>query len=116
MLQRKYTVSDGVCQVYFQIKFIPVSLSVILNFSLKTLANNYKHNLVEALYFLHIFKIVHQDIKPHNIMYSLKLKKLVLIDFGISNVINENVGEKTMTNFIGTYEYSTEEMKKLFFS
>jgi hypothetical protein len=49
-------------------------------------------------------------------MYSLKLKKLVLIDFGISNVINENVGEKTMTNFIGTFEYSTEEMKKLFFS
>jgi hypothetical protein len=41
-------------------------------------------------------------------MYSLKLNKLVLIDFGISNVINENVGEKTIANFVGTYEYCTE--------
>ncbi len=36
---------------------------------------------------LHRFKIMHQDIKPDNLMYSNTLKKIVFIDFGFSSII-----------------------------
>ncbi len=44
---------------------------------------------------MHILKIMHQDIKPDNIMYSPKFKKVVLIDFGGSLLIEEPLGLKT---------------------
>jgi serine/threonine protein kinase len=33
---------------------------------------------------MHNFNITHNDIKPDNIVYCPKLKKLMLIDFGMS--------------------------------
>lgn len=59
---------------------------------------------------LHAFKIIHVDIKPDNIMYCPIRKKLVLIDFGFSRVIEEEVGFKTMTTFAGTMSYCSPEM------
>lgn len=63
---------------------------------------------------MHSFKIIHGDIKPENIMWSLKYMKPVFIDFGLSKCIKEDVGEKTLTTFFGTFGYCYEEMRKLF--
>ena len=54
---------------------------------------------------MHRFHIVHQDIKPENILYSPEQKRLVFIDFGLSTFIREEVGMKTMTEFVGNLEH-----------
>ena len=51
---------------------------------------------------LHKHKIVHMDIKPDNIMFSPTFKKLVFIDYGFSEIIEEEVGFKTLVTFRGT--------------
>ena len=50
------------------------------------------------------------DIKPDNVGYSHYHKKFVLIDFGFSEFIQENVGEKTLIHLRGTYFYMSKEM------
>ena len=44
---------------------------------------------------MHKLHIVHQDIKPENIMYSLSYNRPVFIDFGLSRIIDEEIGLKT---------------------
>jgi serine/threonine protein kinase len=68
-----------------------------------------------SLFNLHLLKIVHNDIKPENIMYSESTNKLLFIDFGLSEYINKPIGHKKSTKFIGTYKYSSPEMQKLLF-
>jgi serine/threonine protein kinase len=63
---------------------------------------------------MHMLKVVHCDIKTSNIMYSGCYGKNVLIDFGVSDVINQEWGEKTLVSFRGTYEYCGSEMKEIF--
>lgn len=43
-----------------------------------------------SLLLMHKMNITHNDIKPQNIVYSPSLKKLVFIDFGLSeiNIVN----------------------------
>ena len=48
--------------------------------------------LYENIAFLHQYNIVHQDIKPDNIMFSPTYKKTVLIDYGLSKPIDEKIG------------------------
>lgn len=62
---------------------------------------------------LHSLKIIHGDIKPENIMWSPTFKKNVLIDFGLSLFLSEKPGFKTLTNYFGTYQFSSPEMKKI---
>lgn len=38
-------------------------------------------------------KIIHRDLKPENIMVSYDLSKVIIVDFGISTVINENINK-----------------------
>ncbi len=47
-------------------------------------------------------------------MYSRCYDKNVLIDFGVSEIINQEWGEKTLASFRGTYEYCGQEMKDIF--
>lgn len=37
---------------------------------------------------LHRLKIIHKDIKPANMLFSVKYNKFVLNDFGLSHSIN----------------------------
>ena len=59
---------------------------------------------------MHLFKIIHADIKPSNIAYSQKRQKYVFIDFGLSKIINEDYGYKSLTYFKGSPEFCSPEM------
>ncbi len=48
-------------------------------------------------------------------MISKNNNKYVLIDFGLSKLVKEDIGFKTWTNFVGNYKSSSAEMKKLYF-
>jgi serine/threonine protein kinase len=55
------------------------------------------------------------DLKLENIGWSLSRGKLVFLDFNLSVIIGEKIGYKTLFGFVGTYNYSSPEMRKLFF-
>ena len=64
---------------------------------------------------MHQLKIVHRDIKEGNIGWSPSLKRWVFLDFGFSKNIQEDIGEKSETKFIGTLGYTIDELKSLFY-
>ena len=66
--------------------------------------------LYENLAILHHFKIVHMDIKPENIMLSPSFRKPVFIDFGLSKIIKEEKGYKSLSGFVGTVNFCYKEM------
>jgi len=70
----------------------------------------------ENLSMMHHFHLVHMDIKPDNIMFSPYYKRVVFIDFGLSRIISEPIGVKTLSNYIGTPHYWSPEMNKCFLS
>ena len=51
--------------------------------------------IYKNLAIFHRLKIVHQDIKPENIMFSPSKKKIVFVDFGLSRIIEEELGKQT---------------------
>lgn len=63
---------------------------------------------------MHRLHLVHQDIKPENIMYSPSHKRMVFIDFGLSTFINEEIGEKTKSSFVGNPLHCSSEMMKAY--
>lgn len=71
------------------------------------------NSLLLSLKIMHFLKIIHGDIKPSNIMWSPIYNKNIFIDFGLSKIIQENVGEMTLTNFFGTFAFCSSEMKNL---
>ena len=49
-------------------------------------------------------------------MRSPSYNKLVFIDFGLSQFVKEDEGIKTLTKFVGSVNYCSEEMRKCFTS
>lgn len=72
-----------------------------------------QQQLLENLKTLHSLKIVHKDIKPENILFSDSLARFVFADFGVSHAVAEGPAERSRTNFAGTVEYCSEEMKEV---
>ena len=62
---------------------------------------------------LHQWKVLHMDINPQNIMYSPHFQKVVFIDYGFSEVVEQCQGFKTETAFKGTPEFISKEMFRL---
>ena len=62
---------------------------------------------------MHSFKFIHLDIKDNNICYSKTRKQFVYIDFGLSIIIPEKLGQKAFTKYFGTANYCSEAMSKL---
>lgn len=57
---------------------------------------------------MHSAKFVHVDIKPSNIAFSNFFNKHIFIDFGLSDIIKETYGKRTITKFRGTVFYCSE--------
>ncbi len=63
---------------------------------------------------IHKAGVVHQDLKPHNIMR--KAGKLFIIDFGLARMLNkeENKNVYTVKGFIGTPRYASVRAHNMF--
>lgn len=72
-----------------------------------------QQDLVHSLMQMHSHNVVHLDINPDNIMFSPYHKAAVFIDFGMSKVIAEEKGYKSLITFHGTPNYVSPEMLKL---
>ncbi len=71
--------------------------------------------LEESLILLHSLKLTHNDIKTANIVYSKTFRKLVLIDYGLSDVSGVELGFMKMEHRKGSIDYCCEDMRRLFF-
>ncbi|XWK87337.1 MAG: AAA family ATPase [Phormidium sp.] len=88
--------------------------------SLKWLISNYSVNLTEflqiaiqvvaALEKLHQSKIIHKDIKPHNILIASELDEIKIIDFSIATRLSrENTAYSSLNLLEGTLAYISPE-------
>jgi serine/threonine protein kinase len=65
------------------------------------------HRLLKGIKFFKDNGIVHNDIKPQNILFNMKTNKLVFIDFGLMRSKEEIVSlSKKSDNFLGIYHWS----------
>jgi serine/threonine protein kinase len=71
------------------------------------------NQLLENMWVMHRFKIIHGDITDTNFMFSPVHGKVVFIDFGLSKLIAEECGFKTYTSFRGTPNFVSEAMLNL---
>ena len=65
------------------------------------------HHLIKGLRFFKDNGIVHNDIKPQNILFDIKTSKLTFIDFGLMRSKEEIIhASKNSDNFLGIYHWS----------
>jgi serine/threonine protein kinase len=64
-------------------------------------------DIKENLLWMHNYHIIHRDVKLSNCMLNPRTDKFVLVDFGISQPVNENHQTPTHTAYCGTLEYMT---------
>ena len=63
---------------------------------------------------MHTLRMVHRDMKDQNIGWSPEFQRWVFLDFGFAKILGEKIGEKTITKFIGTFHFTTDELQQLF--
>jgi serine/threonine protein kinase len=69
--------------------------------------------LLKILNEIHNENIIHQDLKPHNIMRS-KENKLYIIDFGLAKHLSEDKNHYSIKGFIGTPRYASVRAHNMF--
>lgn len=70
--------------------------------------SKYIYQIIQGLQYLHKSKIIHRDIKPHNIL--LKNNTIKISDFGFAKTFNEN---DLISTFCGSPLYMAPEILKL---
>eukprot|EP00347_Sterkiella_histriomuscorum_P012449 403368528 len=63
--------------------------------------------ILYGLSYLHDKKIIHQDLKPHNILFDKTLSTVKLADFGVSNIFDQTKATHKAQN--GTLRYMSPE-------
>ena len=66
-------------------------------------------DLLSVLQFVHSHNVIHRDIKPENIIRRETDKKLVLVDFGTSNIIKKVQRNTITVTFTDSTEYCAPE-------
>ena len=66
-------------------------------------------DLLSVLQFVHSHNVIHRDIKPENIIRRETDKKLVLVDFGTSNIIKKVQHNTITVTFTNSTEYCAPE-------
>ena len=61
-----------------------------------------------ALWYLHDKKIIHQDIKPENLMMSKDHQTVKIFDFGVSNRFEATIVDPKIAG-AGTFRYMSPE-------
>jgi serine/threonine protein kinase len=72
--------------------------------------DRHSRDLWEVLRRNHIFHLLHIDIKNENSGYSPQLKKFVLIDYGLSEIVREEIGQRSSITYRGSVGFSSPEM------
>lgn len=80
---------------------------------LATSAGKLKQRLDFCVRMMHKLHLLHKDIKPDNIMFSHYWNDYVLVDFGISAAVEEDLGKCTLAYREGTRKYMSLEMYRL---
>lgn len=69
--------------------------------------------MINILAGVHEENVLHQDIKPHNIMRSQQ-GKLYLVDFGLSRMASNNKHTVNISGFVGTPRYASIRAHNMF--
>ena len=79
------------------------------------------HHLIKGLQFLSSRNIVHHDLKPQNIVFNMRTRKLMFIDFGLMNtktdILEEaNKSELSSGNFHWSYPFDNGFLNRNYFN
>ncbi len=69
------------------------------------------YQIANGLEYIHLQKLVHRDIKPHNILVSLTGRQMKLADFGLSKQISTQ-GTCSMSGLKGTVSWIAPELSE----
>lgn len=72
----------------------------------------FESDLKYCIGILHSLHIAHNDIKPDNILWSSRLNRFVLCDFGVAGYVREKVGGVSKTGCVGTPAFMGPEMRE----
>ena len=73
-------------------------------------AVNITRQIANALYHAHYNKIIHRDIKPHNVLIS-KDGRIKVADFGIARAVTSNTQTFSRNSLVGSVHYFSPERR-----
>ena len=71
-------------------------------------SKDFEKDLLEGMKTMHSLQIVHRDVKPSNVVWTPSFRKWVFLDFGFAKNLQQTIGFKTKSKFIGSYPYASK--------
>lgn len=105
-IDRKINKEDN--EIWILMKYFPIDLRTYFNDNLniinETIFKNIAFQILSGLNSIHKSKIIHNDIKPENILYDPQKNIIQITDFGLSHTFNFDIHHKYKVSG-GTYPY-----------